>query len=76
MEVLLSSYLKGDPKTGIFYSLFRASTFDGTRVYGVLRDYGRDIDGTPNTIVSLVCIDDGTVDSYHIAYVLYQEFVS
>ena len=75
MEVLLSSYLKGDPKTGIFYSLFRASTYDGTQVYGVLRDYGHDIDGTPNTIVTLVCIDDGTVKSYHTAYLLYKEMI-
>ena len=45
MDTLLSGYYKGKKETGVFYRLFSAMMFDGTKVYGVIRDYGDHPDG-------------------------------
>lgn len=75
MERLLSGYYKGDIRTGVYYTLFSAKTFDGKSFFGVLRDYGEDLDGLPRQSVSLVCEDDGTVESYSKAYDMFRRFI-
>lgn len=75
MEILLSGYYKGNKETGIFYSLFKAPMFDETMIYGIMRDYGHHVDGTPMNSVTLICVDDGTVDSYATAFKVFRMFI-
>ena len=75
MKILLSGYRHGDKETGCYYRLFSATMFDGRSVYGVLRDYGEDETGVPNNAVTLVCIDDGTIESYNTAYRMFMRLV-
>ena len=72
---LLSGY-KGNKESGVFYRLVSRPMFDGTKVYAILRDYGDRLDGTPYNDVSLVCVDDGTVEAYRKAYNLFQLFIN
>ena len=74
MEVLMSSYYKGNKETGVFYSLFKSPMIDGTMVYGIMRDYGDHVDGTPINAVTLVCVDDGTRESFYTAYEEFRMF--
>ena len=74
-DVMLSGYYKGNKETGVYYKLVSTPMQDGTKVYAILRDYGNMSDGTPCNSVSVVCIDDGTVESYNRACQLFLLFM-
>ena len=75
MDTLLSGYYKGKKDSGIFYRLFSARMLDGTKVFGIIRDYGDNVDGTPLNSVSVVCVDYGTDESYQKAYEVFMDFM-
>ena len=67
----LGGYYHGRKETGIFYRLITTEAMDGNKYYAVLRYYGKNNDGTPMMDVSIVGVDDGTIDSYAKAHELY-----
>ena len=75
MKVLLSGSFKGGEYDKFpFYELVELP-MDGKSFYGVFAQYGLDEKGLMMANMFLACENDGTVKSYHTAYVLFRRMI-
>ena len=77
MLKIAGSWYNGDKETEVYYSLVSTEMCDGsgTQIFAIVRDYGEHVDGTPAVSVTLVCVDDGSIENYDKAVDMFNLFI-